>query len=160
MGIPDCDVLDSESLNKRSRNRQRIRDSFRQRFRNEYLGQLALAGQKKNRKLLLGEVVLVGVDNRKRIDWPLAMVEQLIPGRDGETRLVKLKTASGVLFRPVQRVYPLEIRAKEARTFDELSFAKSDGIETSKVIVQDNAVNGPMQTRCGRKVQLPARFLT
>jgi len=34
---------------------------------------------------------------------------ELIHGRDGKVRLVKLRTASGTLLRPVQRIYPLEI---------------------------------------------------
>lgn len=159
MGVPDCDLVNCDNLNRRSRNRQRIRDSFRQRFRKEYLGQLALATQKKTRKLLLGEVVLVGADNLRRIDWPLAVVEQLIPGRDGEIRVVRLKTASGVLFRPVQRVYPLEIRAEQAQRKSELLSNNSGGTET-RMTVQDSGVVKLVQTRCGRKVQIPARYLT
>ncbi|GFQ85554.1 hypothetical protein TNCT_444511, partial [Trichonephila clavata] len=34
---------------------------------------------------------------------------ELFPGRDGRTRLVKLKTGKGTLLRPVQRLYPLEV---------------------------------------------------
>ena len=37
------------------------------------------------------------------------MVDELIHGRDGKVWLVKLRTASGTLLRPVQRIYPLEI---------------------------------------------------
>ena len=53
--------------------------------------------------------MLIGGDNIKRGDLPLAVVEELIHGRDGKVRIVKLKTASGTLLRPVQQVYPLEI---------------------------------------------------
>jgi len=59
-----------------------------------------------------GKNVLIGTENSKRADWPLAVVEELIPGRDGKVRLVKLRTASGILLRPVQRIYPLEITMK------------------------------------------------
>jgi hypothetical protein len=58
---------------------------------------LVLATKRKGRKLQPREVVLLGVENSKRIDWPLAVVEELIPGGDGEVRLVKLRTALGVL---------------------------------------------------------------
>jgi len=34
---------------------------------------------------------------------------ELIHGRDGKVRLVKLRAASGTLLRPVQKIYPLEI---------------------------------------------------
>ena len=77
------------------------------------MGQLVLTSKKKGRKLQLREVVQLGVETTKRIDWPLAVVEELIPGRDGEVRLVKLRTASGVLLRPIQRVYPLELQGEE-----------------------------------------------
>ena len=42
------------------------------------------------------------------VDNCVTSVEE-IPGRDGEVRLVKLRTASGFLLRPIQRVYPLEM---------------------------------------------------
>jgi hypothetical protein len=48
------------------------------------------------------------MENSKRKDWPLAVAE-LIPVREGKVRLVKLKTASGVILRPNQKVYALEI---------------------------------------------------
>lgn len=50
----------------------------------------------------------------------LAMVEELITGRDGEVHLVKLKTASDVLLRPIQRVYALEIYEKGYQNLIEL----------------------------------------
>jgi len=69
---------------------------------------LRLTATRTSRELLPREVVLIAADI-KRGDWPLAVVEELIHGRDGKVRLVKLRTASGTLLRPVQRIYPLEI---------------------------------------------------
>ncbi|GBO43064.1 hypothetical protein AVEN_56295-1, partial [Araneus ventricosus] len=40
VGIPDLDLLDNISLNKRFAYRQRLRQDLRKRFRSEYLGQL------------------------------------------------------------------------------------------------------------------------
>jgi hypothetical protein len=37
------------------------------------------------------------------------VVEEIIYGRVGKVRLLKLRTAPGTLLRPVQRIYPLEI---------------------------------------------------
>ncbi|KAJ8875531.1 hypothetical protein PR048_023426 [Dryococelus australis] len=42
--------------------------------------------------------------------WPLARVE-VYPGGDGNASITKVKTFSGELVRPVQRIYPLEISA-------------------------------------------------
>jgi hypothetical protein len=57
-----------------------MQESLWQRFKSEYLCQLVLTSKKKGHKLQLQEVVLLGVENTKRIDWPLAVVEELIPG--------------------------------------------------------------------------------
>nr|GBM29379.1 hypothetical protein AVEN_256716-1 [Araneus ventricosus]GBM29398.1 hypothetical protein AVEN_11715-1 [Araneus ventricosus] len=45
----------------------------------------------------------------KRINWPLAKVVQLIEGKDGVVRLVKIRTNQGDLLRSIQRLYPLEV---------------------------------------------------
>jgi hypothetical protein len=40
------------------------------------------------------------------------VVEELIPGRDGKVCPLKLKMASSVLLKPIQRLHPLEIYGK------------------------------------------------
>ena len=57
-------------------------------------------------------IVLVQSDNVKRLDSPLARVIELITGKDGKVRVVRLRTTDGELVRPIQRilVYPLEIK--------------------------------------------------
>ena len=59
--------------------------------------------------------MIVKTDDRNRGKWPLAIAEKLFPGPDGRMRAVQLKTKNGVLERPVQHLYPLEIQcdAKE-----------------------------------------------
>ncbi|GFT01922.1 DUF5641 domain-containing protein [Trichonephila clavipes] len=56
-------------------------------------------------------MVLIGNDNKKRLSWPIAKIIELIPGRDGEIRTVRLKTQHGAVIRPVQRIFPLEVQA-------------------------------------------------
>jgi hypothetical protein len=102
VGLADCDAVDSDRRNRWARYRQQVKESLHKRFKREYLGQLVLTAKRKGRKLQPREVVLLGAENSKRIDWPLAVAEELIPGRDGEVRLVRLRTASGVLLRPIQ----------------------------------------------------------
>ncbi|KAF2895560.1 hypothetical protein ILUMI_10614 [Ignelater luminosus] len=48
---------------------------------------------------------------QKRLDWPLAKILETITGKDGEIRVVRLKTANAKLVRPVQRIYQLEINS-------------------------------------------------
>ncbi|GBM08053.1 hypothetical protein AVEN_150474-1 [Araneus ventricosus] len=107
---PGIDAIDHNSLNRRIKYRQNLQKDLRNRFRNEYLGLLVQRTKcRDTRKLAVGDVVLVGADNCKRINWPLGRVTDIIPGKDEIVRLVKIQTSHSKLLRPVQRVYPLEI---------------------------------------------------
>ncbi|XP_015120372.1 uncharacterized protein LOC107043390 [Diachasma alloeum] len=114
-GVPDLDRVDSTSLNKRLKYRQRLRRELRQSFRTKYLGQLTRVRGPKASSLSVaeGDLVFVGNDNKKRLTWPLGRVDQLFPGKDGEIRVVKVKTGDGCLIRPIQRLYPLEMSSVE-----------------------------------------------
>ncbi|GBL93322.1 hypothetical protein AVEN_130830-1, partial [Araneus ventricosus] len=39
----------------------------------------------------------MGLDNRKRIDWPIGRVEKIYPSRDGFTRVARVTTKTGSL---------------------------------------------------------------
>ncbi|XP_011869354.1 PREDICTED: uncharacterized protein LOC105562849 [Vollenhovia emeryi] len=169
-GIPDCDMLYRAKLEKKLKHRQKIREDLRKRFRTEYLGQLFLKNGKKKetRKIEIGDVVLVGDDTRKRVDWPLARVMDVIPGRDGQIRVVVLKIKNSLLRRPVQRVYPLEISHEESEDFakylgkraspDRLS-DETKGCNDKK-IVHEHKSDEPkiVTTRSGRVIKEPERY--
>ncbi|GFV91905.1 DUF5641 domain-containing protein [Trichonephila clavipes] len=108
----DIDELNSTDLRKRMKYRIKLLSDLRKRFRKEYLSELI---QKQNdnrvREPRIGEMVLIGNDNKKRLSWPIAKIIELIPGRDGEIRTVRLKTQHGTVIRPVQRIFPLEVQA-------------------------------------------------
>ncbi|GFS54436.1 putative RNA-directed DNA polymerase from transposon X-element [Trichonephila clavipes] len=115
LDVPDIDYRDTVNLRKRVRYQQKLLNDLRHRFRKEYLGLLI---QNKNKKgplseVRLGEIVLIGDDIKKRMHWPLAKVIRLISGKDGKIRTVKLKTHTGTMLRPIQRVYPLEVQSTE-----------------------------------------------
>ncbi|GFW07895.1 integrase catalytic domain-containing protein [Trichonephila clavipes] len=64
--IEDIEELDSNSLNKRIKYRSKLLKDLRQRFRNEYLSQLIQKhNEKESRDPQIGQVVLVGDDNKK-----------------------------------------------------------------------------------------------
>ncbi|GFW19468.1 integrase catalytic domain-containing protein [Trichonephila clavipes] len=81
----DIDELNSRDLRKRMKYRIKLLSDLRQRFRKEYLSELI---QKQNdnrvREPRIGEMVLIGNDNKKRLSWPIAKIIELIPGRDGK----------------------------------------------------------------------------
>jgi hypothetical protein len=163
VGLVDCDAVDSGRLNRWARYRQKVKESLQQRFKKEYLGQLVLTAKKKGHKLQPQEVVLHRVEKSKRIDWPLAVVEELIPGRDGEVRLVKLRTASGVLLRPIQRVYPLEMHEEEPLRPDQMSAEMAQETqetqETVASLEKDSGAKGVRgQTRSGREIKNKTSF--
>ncbi|GFT54286.1 DUF5641 domain-containing protein [Nephila pilipes] len=132
----DMEELNSRSLNKRIKYRSKLQKDLPQRFRKEYLGQLVQKhNEKQSRNPQIGEIVLIGDDNKKRLFWPLAKIIELIPGRDGKIHTVKLKTQHGTVLRPIQRIYPLEIYSKES-VDGELS-----GEESNSNNVTDNENN-------------------
>ncbi|XP_033221099.1 uncharacterized protein LOC117175502 [Belonocnema kinseyi] len=113
IGVIDLDKLERIEMNKRFKYRHKIKQDLRQRFRNEYLGTLTHQKRKGQicKELKVGDVVLVGNDNAKRIDWPLAKVKELHIGKDGHIRVARLITTTGELTRPIQRFYSLELSA-------------------------------------------------
>ncbi|KAJ8946168.1 hypothetical protein NQ318_004421 [Aromia moschata] len=90
-GLPDYDAIDNVSLCRK------------------YLGQLKLVCDKKlGRSIGIDDLVLVGDDNHKRLNWPLGRVIEILPGKDNLIRVVKVVTSQGHLLRPVQKLFPLE----------------------------------------------------
>jgi hypothetical protein len=62
--------------------------------------------------------VIVKEDQKPRNTWKLAIVKQLITGRDGVIRAAKLKTAGGnnYLERAIQHLFPLELQCDKKIT--------------------------------------------
>ncbi|KAI5753166.1 hypothetical protein M8J77_024212 [Diaphorina citri] len=142
VGIPEFGVIKSTHLSKKLKRSQELKSQLCKRFRLEYLGQLQLfANNKKKHELRLGEIVLVGDDNNKRINWPLGLIIQLIQGGDGHIRVVKVRTSTGVLTRPVQRIYPLEFQCSSddlTPLLEESNTSVTPEIDTTLVPIIDS----------------------
>ncbi|GFU44115.1 integrase catalytic domain-containing protein [Trichonephila clavipes] len=152
--IEDIEELNSNRLNKRIKYRSKLLKDLRQRFRNEYLSQLIQKhNEKESRDPQIGEVVLVGDDNKKRLFWALAKIIELIPGRDGKIRTVRLKTQHGKMLRPIQRIYPLEIRSNE-----NLQRGMEESIPTVSETLSPDEVIFKKYTSSGRCVKKPKRL--
>ena len=108
--IPDKD------LRRRTRFRQTCKDHMWIRWQREYLTALRehhnLFHKTANHKVKVGDAVIVRTDNKNRSKWPLVVVQQFFPGRDGYTCAVQLRTTKGVIERPVQHLYPLELQCE------------------------------------------------
>ncbi|KAF2891133.1 hypothetical protein ILUMI_15040 [Ignelater luminosus] len=139
VGMPDCDEIDKRSFSRNIRNQQRLRDNLRQRFRLEYLGQLKLLFRSRNS------------------DPPIGRVVELIPGKDGRTRLVRVKTKRGQLLRPVQRLFPLECNGEVSSEMVQEESARAN------VSVRSDKSRAPVQkvsvTCSGRVLKVPKKLI-
>ncbi|GFW74593.1 integrase catalytic domain-containing protein [Trichonephila clavipes] len=73
IGVPDFDMIDSKKLERRFIYRVKIRKDLRNRFRNEYLGLLKdYSKVRKEASVKDGDIVLIGDNDVKRINWPMA----------------------------------------------------------------------------------------
>ncbi|UYV65695.1 hypothetical protein LAZ67_3005166, partial [Cordylochernes scorpioides] len=138
VGVPDLDKLDSKKFQDRYRHCQRLREALRSRFRSEYLGQLVQKANERTPKLSVGDVVIVKVEDKRRLHWPMARIVELFSGRDGHSRVAKVRTKLGTLIRPVQKLYPLEVSSGDP-------ILRSKGDTTIK-----EAHSEAKRTRCGR----------
>lgn len=57
----------------------------------------------------INDIVLTGGNREPRQLWQLGKVIEVYVGRDGKVRSCSIKTARGILRRPVQLLYNLEI---------------------------------------------------
>ncbi|CAB3240783.1 unnamed protein product [Arctia plantaginis] len=57
--------------------------------------------------ITVGTVVILLTENSPPLHWPLGVVEEVFPGSNGVTRIVRVKTTTGSYLRPVVRLCPL-----------------------------------------------------
>ena len=60
----------------------------------------------------VGDVVLIH-DDIPRIQWKLAVIEQINKGADGLIHSANVRTSSGKTNHPIARLYPLEVTASD-----------------------------------------------
>ncbi|GBM62217.1 hypothetical protein AVEN_267884-1 [Araneus ventricosus] len=152
--------------------RLKLREDLRKRFRSEYFGQLrSCAKRSRNRyTFCVGDVVLVE-STAKRINWPLGKAVQLIEGKYGVVRLIKIRTKQGDLLRPIQRLYPLEVsfpndgdlrKLIEVPTICEKSECNISS-DLSSLVPDSGEKLSPTSvpqrvSRCGRTLRVPRRL--
>ena len=107
-------------LTRRAKFLQRTLDHFWNRWKSEYLTQLReyhRYSKRANsvRKVQVGDIVCLHENKTPRQQWRLGKIERLLPGRDGHVRSAVVRVKSGnsptaEWRRPLQRLYPLEVR--------------------------------------------------
>ncbi|XP_028416184.1 uncharacterized protein LOC114539807 [Dendronephthya gigantea] len=117
----DANDEGKNELLKREKYLKNVLKHFWKRWKLEYLTQLREQHQpskKDGPKIKVGDVVLIQEDNVKRLNWPIAVIESLLKGRDGNARAatVRMFNKAGKLAttrRAVQRLYPVEVNDSE-----------------------------------------------
>ena len=116
---PDFE-LPSTELSKRMNHLSNAMNHFWRRWRDEYLVNLRDSHRHSAKDtvptpIAVGDIVVVHDEDLPRGFWKLARVEGLVTGADGLVRGATIRVRSegrrcSVLRRPIQRLYPLEIR--------------------------------------------------
>ena len=119
--LSDPDVeLSSTDLRKSEKHLCNEMNHFWRRWKNEYLMEIrdshqCSAKSTKPTPIAVRDIVVMHDEERPRGFWRLARDIDLVTGTDGLVRGASIKVKSGKLRRPIQLLYPLEIRSKNER---------------------------------------------
>ncbi len=115
-----------ENLTRRASHLARTLDTFWKRWKQEYLLELREFHRTRQQRgatytLQVGEVVTVYDEGHPRGMWRLGRIEELIPSSDDKLRGVRIRVISKggqvkIIRRPVQHIYPLEVRTDPQET--------------------------------------------
>ena len=134
----DPTMYDKNSLTKRQKYVRSILENYWKRWRLEYLTSLKISRQISGEQYVpvVNDVVLIG-DERKRVNWPLGRIVELLPGKDKQVRVAKVKTKHGIIERPIAKLYPLEVQQNVAETQECAPFQCAN--EVDQLLIADNA---------------------
>lgn len=85
---------------------EKMRQVFWNRWSTEYLNRLQHRPKWTNlcKNIKENDLVLVREDNSSPLDWRLARVIETFPGKDGNVRVVKIRTQCGIFTRPISKL--------------------------------------------------------
>ncbi|KAG1660356.1 PiggyBac transposable element-derived protein 3 [Nymphon striatum] len=110
----------------------------------------------------VGALVLIREDHLPRMQWPLGIVVDLYPGREGLIRSVRIKTSKGEVNRPIQRLHSLEVNRFDNVKMDvpdPLSVVHSptrdllERVEVVSIAKDTTTVKTPVKSRAGRVIK-------
>jgi len=149
-------------LSKRFLYLTRLLSHFWNRWRREYLTDLRETHKLNNNKpvdISPGDVVLVHEDYTKRAQWKVAIVEELIRGKDNEVRGARIRKAGKgkheILNRPVQKLIPLECAVKDCQKRKN----EEESIKRDKKMVKELPAFERPQRIAAKDARLKTRFM-
>ena len=133
VSLPHYDVQDDEltdptygetvDMNRSAKVHAQLLAHFWNRWKLEYLTDLHefhKATGSNTQAVKVGDIVLIH-DDTHRVQWKLAVIEQVNKGADGLIRSANGRTSTGRTNRPIARLYPLELTATEVPTTMKIS---------------------------------------
>ena len=144
----DGSNVDNAVITKRMKYIRSLSEHYWKRFSDEYLLELRsqhVVGSDATRKPDVGEVVVIG-GTTKRNDWRLGKIVSFLSGSDNRNRGAIIKvfdgTRSRYIKRPIERLYPTEVRSSVPISDDEIEAARTATL-TSSEFATDNVNDRP-----------------
>ncbi|XP_058839042.1 uncharacterized protein LOC131694586 [Topomyia yanbarensis] len=102
---PEYEDIQTNRLNRWQLMQRNLQD-FWTRWRREYLSQLQsrIKRWRPPIQVEVGKLVIIQDDNQPPLRWKMGRIHAIHPGDDGVVRVVTLKTATGMLTRPVEKI--------------------------------------------------------
>lgn len=98
-------------------------------------------GKNSKQNIKIGDVVLIH-SNAPRTSWRMAVIEDLIKGKDGCICAADIRTSSGKTNRPTAKPYPLEVlSSKNDKIVNLDDNNKSENTNNSKRPIRDSAMS-------------------
>lgn len=109
--VDESPIISPEDLYIRKNIRNQRLEHFWKVWREDYIANLppVVKGFNQKCKVDVGSVVLIRGDNVPRQRWPMGVIVNVYPGRDGVIRSVDVKTGKGIFNRTIQTLHDLEI---------------------------------------------------
>ncbi|XP_052854759.1 uncharacterized protein LOC128263703 [Drosophila gunungcola] len=102
---------DTRSMINRWQHLKALHQQFRMRWKEEYLKELHKRNkwQAPAKNLHVGDMVVIKDENLPSNEWRLGRIDSVFPGADGNVRVVDIRTARGVVKRPITKVVLLPV---------------------------------------------------
>ena len=159
----DVGKVSRNTLTERDLIRQNQLERFWSQWSQDYLRNLppVIGRFKAQGQIRVGSVVLIREDNVTRLKWPMGVVTEVYPGKDGSIRSVQLKTKGGIFTRPIQRLHNLEVTEFVDNISDNMSETGDKQTENIESIVNSKTEpnqscvikDSPVVTRSGRIIK-------
>lgn len=110
LSVPEVNTVDTvRPLIQRWKLVNQSVQSFWRRWHSEYLNTLQIRNRWTHDmpNIAVNDMVIVKEPNVPPLRWRMARVQEVLPGTDGIVRVVRLRTATGTLTRPVVKIVTL-----------------------------------------------------